>query len=272
MTTDYSKVCDIYKYNADGSFPQVPERFLNAFNGNEKKARKRWEKTVKWRKKFKVDEIKEIDGKTVTHSNILNLPNVNFNRIQQFMPQHVYSISKCGYPVLIEKFGQYKFQEIFNNSQGNNAKFSENMIIWHYVYNQEWLWTHFKNDEKSKSISIYDFEGFKIQPVVLTRGLPLFGKLTKILSKYYVERNHKTFLINCSPFFMSVWNAASQLIPKENRGKIKVYLNKDDAHDDLLKEIDEDQLPEEYGGTSPYSLDDSPMQKQLNDFVKNYSA
>ena len=91
MTTDYSKVCDIYKYNADGSFPQVPERFLNAFNGNEKKAKKRWEKTVKWRKKFKVDEIKEIDGKTVTQSNILNLPNVNFNKRQVIYCTKIFS-------------------------------------------------------------------------------------------------------------------------------------------------------------------------------------
>ena len=70
---------------------------------------------------------------------------------------------------------------------------------------------------------------------------------------------------------MSVWNAASQLIPKENRAKIKVYLNKDDAQDELLKEIDEDQLPEEYGGTCSLSLDNSSVQKQLNDFVNNYS-
>ncbi|XP_051135204.1 uncharacterized protein LOC127254241 [Andrographis paniculata] len=68
-----------------------------------------------------------------------------------------------------------------------------------------------------------------------------------ILQDYYPERLGKMLFIHVPYIFMTTWKIIQPFIDKNNRKKI-VFVENSKLHATLQEEIDENQLPEIYGG------------------------
>ena len=259
---DYYSLPEIYKYRSDGSHPKVPERFLRGLKYDKKVGEKRWKKTLKWRKKMKIDElVKDQSGNYVTRSKILSTPHTFFKTIKKHYPSYIHNKAKNGSPVVIEKFGEINIKKL------HEANITSELIIWHYLYCYEWQWNHLTPSESLKNLSIYDVKGLTLKGIFLDNALGVVKKLTKYFAAHYIERAYKVFIINVSSKFLTIWNMIQPFIPVENRGKI-VLLGEQDSYPELLEEIDADKLPIEYGGSDYTPLGMSDDEIKLSRFVK----
>ncbi|XP_042045434.1 phosphatidylinositol transfer protein 3-like [Salvia splendens] len=68
-----------------------------------------------------------------------------------------------------------------------------------------------------------------------------------ILQEYYPERLGKLFIVHAPYIFMTMWKLVYPFIDKKTRKKV-VFVDDKRLHETLLEEIDENQLPEIYGG------------------------
>ncbi|XP_071689391.1 sec14 cytosolic factor-like [Rutidosis leptorrhynchoides] len=68
-----------------------------------------------------------------------------------------------------------------------------------------------------------------------------------ILQDYYPERLGKMFVVNVPYLFMAAWKMVYPFIDEKTKKKI-VFVEKNQLKSTLLKDIDESQLPEIYGG------------------------
>jgi hypothetical protein len=75
------------------------------------------------------------------------------------------------------------------------------------------------------------------------------GALT-ILQDYYPERLGKLFIVNVPYIFMTAWKMVYPFIDDNTKKKI-TFVESKKLKSTLLEEIDEDQLPEIYGGKLP---------------------
>ncbi|GMH03684.1 hypothetical protein Nepgr_005523 [Nepenthes gracilis] len=73
--------------------------------------------------------------------------------------------------------------------------------------------------------------------------------VVSILQDYYPERLGKLFLIHVPRLFATVWKVVYPFIDKKTRTKI-IFVEDKALISTLLRDIDEDQLPEKYGGDS----------------------
>lgn len=69
----------------------------------------------------------------------------------------------------------------------------------------------------------------------------------QFLQAYYPERLAKCFLLNMPWFFVSVWRMVSYFLEKATLEKVVIVSNEIDK-EELIREIGEAALPEEYGG------------------------
>jgi hypothetical protein len=79
----------------------------------------------------------------------------------------------------------------------------------------------------------------------------------------------RAFLVN-SPFWLAgVWSGIKQILP----ASVQVDILSASKYQNALREyIDEDQLPPEYGGTSPYKLGEHPYEVELRKLVDTAAA
>ncbi|XP_076893610.1 CRAL-TRIO domain-containing protein YKL091C-like [Bidens hawaiensis] len=68
-----------------------------------------------------------------------------------------------------------------------------------------------------------------------------------ILQDYYPERLGKLFIVHVPYVFMTVWKMVYPFIDEKTKAKI-VFVENKQLKSTLMKDIDEDQLPEIYGG------------------------
>ena len=259
---NYYQIPEIYKYDEDGTSPKTPERFLRAFDNNQKLANKRWKKTLEWRLKAKIDENIKAENKIVTRSHILNKPHTFFDIMRKHYPSYIHNRSKNGSVIQIEQIGNVDHQLL--SDQGVTS----DMLLWHYLYVYEWQWNHLTPSETMQNLTIYDVKGLTLKGIILDNALGLAKKLAKVFAKHYVERAYKVFVINVSSKFMTVWSIVKSFIPKENLEKVQLIGEKD-VFPELLAEIDEDKLPVEYGGSDYTPLGMSSEEISVSKFVKN---
>lgn len=72
-------------------------------------------------------------------------------------------------------------------------------------------------------------------------------KYTFLSQNYYPEMLEKLIIINAPMVFKGVWNIVKYWIDKKTRSKIEIHWG--NPKEALLKYIDEDKIPIEYGGT-----------------------
>eukprot|EP00252_Welwitschia_mirabilis_P013313 TRINITY_DN29331_c0_g1_i1.p1 TRINITY_DN29331_c0_g1~~TRINITY_DN29331_c0_g1_i1.p1 ORF type:complete len:300 (-),score=62.44 TRINITY_DN29331_c0_g1_i1:181-1080(-) len=93
---------------------------------------------------------------------------------------------------------------------------------------------------------IVDLQDWTYRNVDITGALAVL----KILQDYYPEQLGKLYLVHLPFIFWAAWKIIYPFIDKTTREKILLIVD-DDVTETLLHDIDESQLPENYGGKLP---------------------
>lgn len=243
----------------------IPSNYLEFYKGNRSRAQQAWEVSQQWRYEKRVWKI---------HT----LPNPWFTKIKEGYPHFVHGHSKAGYPIVYEQPGKMNLKELFRNGcdvadmVGHYTFFME--YISNCVCNHETIRTKLGPDAPPHNSSSW---GIMVVMDVKGAGLShLSGDVVKYLKQagdintaHYPLSMKRAFLVN-SPFWLAgAWSGIKGILPESVTVDI---LSASKYLDQLREYIDDDQIPPEYGGSSPYSLGDHPYEAELRALVERANS
>ncbi|KAK4256910.1 hypothetical protein QN277_006571 [Acacia crassicarpa] len=195
-------------------------RFLRARELDIEKASAMFLEFLKWRRSF-------VPNGSISLSEVPD--ELSQNKI--FMQ----GLDKKGRPITIV-FGARHFQ----NKVGGLDEFKRFV-----VYSLDKLCSRMPPGQE-KFVGIGDIKGWGYSNCDI-RG---YLSALKILQDYYPERLGKLFIVNAPSMFMTAWKIVYPFIDKKTKKKI-VFVKNNELKSRLLEDIEEDQLPEVYGGKMP---------------------
>ncbi|KAL9169999.1 hypothetical protein ABFS82_04G115800 [Erythranthe guttata] len=199
-------------------------RFLRARDLDAEKASRMFIKYLTWRRSF-------VPKGSISQSEVTNHIGIN----KMFMQGK----DKRGCPLSIF-FGGRHFP-----SKGGNDELKRFVV---FVLDK--LCSRIPDGEEKFTI-IADLQGYGYSNNDARGYITAFS----ILQDYYPERLRKLFVIHVPYIFMAFWKIICPFIDKKTTKKV-VFVEKERMHATFVEEIDENQLPEIYGG----KLDLVPIQ------------
>lgn len=226
------------------------------------KAGEMWEATKRWRMENKTWKI---------HS----IPHKLFPTIKNAYQHYIHGYSKMGYPVVYEKPGSMTLKKYFAD-----GSITVDNMLHHYTFFMEFMSNSLSSrpelrellDKRPENESMSHW-GFMV--VMDVSGLSLgvlSGDVLRYLqqagtlnSKHYPSSTRMALLVN-SPFWLSgAFGSFKFLLPENTQADI---LSSSNQLEGMRKYIDDDQIPKEFGGSSPYALGDHPFEKELCSVVE----
>ncbi|CAM9402235.1 unnamed protein product [Pylaiella littoralis] len=233
----------------------VPERLVVGCGGDREEAARRWKKTVEWREENKIDEI-------------LDTPQPRFHDFREVFPVFLHGRSRQGMPVLWERIGKVDV------GRADELKLPLEALTLNYVFLNECVWRLIldkgedENDD-AKFITVEDVGG--VMPWHLTpRVLSVLRALTGTMKAHYVERCHKTYIVNAPRAFTVLWKVVSAMLDPRTRAKVSILGR--DYLSVMQEEIDLSQIPNDYGGSSGRAIDDSDDERKIQALVARLNS
>lgn len=257
----YSDGSDSYVPQGD-CFGVIPPNYLSFCGGKKSKAETMWKESQRWRLEKKIWKI---------HTT----PHQWFQRIKDAYPHYVHGYSRAGHAIIYERPGQMNLKELFRNG----CEISD--MVRHYSFFMEYLANRVSTRDEVRSQLGPDAPphnssswGFMVVMDVKGAGLShLSGDVVKYLkqagdigSAHYPVNMQRAFVVN-SPFWLAgAWSGLKGILPDS----VQVDILSEGNYPAALREfIDEDQIPPEYGGTSPYALGEHPFEEDLIKLVES---
>ncbi|KAK5647125.1 hypothetical protein RI129_005589 [Pyrocoelia pectoralis] len=114
---------------------------------------------------------------------------------------------------------------------------------------------------------VVDLKGFPMASIKeMTPAF--FKKLAYIICKGYALRLNGIYFINCFPYFQTIFNMFKTFLNKKIKSKIKFYYDNEESS--FLKDIPNDVLPLEYGGTGDSIVEIGPRWKSIIERFRNW--
>jgi hypothetical protein len=237
----------------------IPENYLEFCNNNRSKAQRMWTATQQWRCDKEVWKIHRI-------------PHPCFAEIKKAYPHFIHGHSRLGYPIIYEQPGKMNLKEFFRNG----GEISE--MVMHYTFMMEFISNcTVTRDEilKLKGSDRFDPSAWGTMVVMDVQGASLTslsGDVIKYLkqagdinSSHYPHRLKRAFVVN-SPFWLAgPFSSIKGILPESVHVEL---LSASNYLENLHEFIDDDQIPPEYGGSSPYPLGHHPYEEALKEMVE----
>lgn len=102
--------------------------------------------------------------------------------------------------------------------------------------------------------SILDLESLSTSQLT-QKALAIIKEQSAVDSLCFPETMSKMIIMNAPMFFSASWRLIKGWLDPRTQSKIEVFSNKKEAHKRLLQLIDEDQLPSDYGGKGPNTVE-----------------
>jgi len=227
------------------------------------KADMKWEQSIKWRMERRLWKIHAVQHRL-------------FHEVKASYPHCVHGFTKTGYPVVYERPGRMTLKQ----------KFAEGIITvddmtYHYTHFMEYLSNvicqrpecreRLDNRPSDEQISHWGF--FVVMDVAGLSLSSLSGDVLRYLQKAgvinadnYPHSTARALVVN-SPFWLSsAFNSIKSILPKNTQADL---LSTSNQLEGMRKYIDDDQIPKEFGGSSPYALGEHPFEKQLEELVES---
>lgn len=227
---------------------QVPQRFLDASNGDYAEAQRRYYNTLEWRQAEQIDTI-------------LREPFPHFYTIKQHYPHYFHGFGFRGQPVY------YEFPAKADMKALKRAGLSFDQLIRYYNMITEFQWQMLSRDDTMTSIFIADLDGITLADFV-GEAVELVKKASKVSAEHYPERAGLVFIINVPKWFKLIWKAIVPLVPETTLKKIFVLRGREEVLTTLAQHVPMENIPAEYGGASPMPLGQSAEEKLLADLVQ----
>jgi hypothetical protein len=225
------------------------------------KASEMWEATKRWR----------IENKTYK---IHSIPHSLFPKIKDGYQHYIHGYSKMGYPVVYEKPGSMTLKKYFAD-----GSITVDDMLHHYTFFMEFISNSLcsrpevrerldKRPENENAshwgfMVVMDVSGLSLG-ILSGDVLRYLQQAGKINSSHYPSSTRMALLVN-SPFWLSgAFGKFKFLLPENTQADI---LSSSSQLEGMRKYIDDDQIPKEFGGSSPYALGEHPFEKELQRIV-----
>jgi hypothetical protein len=227
------------------------------------KAEEAWENTKRWR----------IEKKTFK---IHRLPHSKFNIIKGAYSHHVHGYNKLGYPIVYEKPGAMSLKKCFAE-----GLITVDDMLHHYSFFMEFLSNTLSSrpeirkcleqrpDNCSQShwgfMVVMDVSGLSLG-ILSGDVLRYLQQAGKVNVNHYPNSTTRVLLCNCPFWISSAFGTIKSILPENTQADI---LSSSNQLEGMRKYIDDDQIPKEFGGSSPYKLGHHPFEKQLENLVED---
>lgn len=243
----------------------VPQNYLTFCNGNRKKAEAMWKVTQEWRRQHSVWRI---------HTT----PHRWFPEIKKAYPHFIHGVSKNGCPIIYEQPGKMNLKQLFR--EGCNVS----DMVRHYIFFIECISNRICTKEEVRCRMgprphAHNSSSWGIMVAMDVKGAGLSHLSGDVLSylksagdinsSHYPLSLKRAFVIN-SPFWLAgAWKSIKGILPDS----VQVDILSSHSYLAALREfIDDDQIPREYGGSSPFKLGEHPFELELHKLVEEASA
>ena len=208
-------------------------RFLRARKFDLEKTMEMFKKFLKWRIDMKVEEINQ------------SYELENLIQIKKLYPHGYHRTDKIGRPIYIELYDKTDVNELFKIT-------TDDKMIKYYIKQYErqikYIFPACSAVVKrpvEQSCTILDANGIGITS--LFGPIKGFIKLASDIGQdYYPEMLGKMTIVNVGFLFRAVWSLVKGFIDPKTQSKINLL--KSTYKDDLLKLVDEENLPKFFGG------------------------
>ncbi|KAI9202559.1 CRAL-TRIO domain-containing protein [Polychytrium aggregatum] len=209
-------------------------RFLRARKFDLPASKKMWIDFQEWRKKWNVDN-------TVTD---FDFP--EWAIVQQYYPRFYHGVDKCGRPIYVEQIGLLDIQKLFTITTQermmlNHVHEYERLILYRLPASSIKTGVHLE-----QSFTIMDLKNISLSQFY--NAFHLVREASTIAQNYYPEMLGKMVVINAPMLFTSLWLMVKPLLDEVTVKKISIFGGPSSYLPELLKYIDEDQLPAFMGG------------------------
>eukprot|EP00934_Nitzschia_sp_Nitz4_P004940 Nitzschia sp. Nitz4//scaffold2_size372955//258624//261620//NITZ4_000451-RA/size372955-processed-gene-0.50-mRNA-1//1//CDS//3329546862//4930//frame0 len=249
-------------YVPNGDSPDIiPQNYLKHCGDNREKALAMWQATQEWRRKNMVWRI---------HT----MPNKWFHEIKQAYPHFLHGVSKQGYPIMYEQPGKMNLKQLFRGGCEVSDMLRHYMFLMEFISNCICTRDEVR-DRMGPMAPIHSSSTWGILVVMDVKGAGLSHLSGDVLTylkgagdinnAHYPLSLKRAFVVK-SPFWLAgVWKSVKGILPES----VQVDILSPHQYLDALHEyIDDDQIPKEYGGSSPYPLGEHPFEVALRDLVK----
>jgi hypothetical protein len=240
---------------------KIPDNFIRCWGKN--RAKKMWLEMQQWRRDSDIWRI---------HTG----PHKLFPRVKDAYYQKFHGFSKKGLPMLYEKPGRMKLKELFQSG------ITIDQMVNHYFFMMEYIANVVAVKPEvmeRRGVDRHRFSNWGFSVVMDVEGISMSMVSKDVVrymttsgdvnTRYYPLTTGKVFLVNAPFWLAGVWAGMRNLAPDSLNIEI---LSKTNALEKMLDYIDEDQIPKQYGGSSPYETDQHPYEIEFRELVKKADA
>lgn len=235
---------------------EIPDNVIRCWG--EKRAKKIWLEIQKWRREKNIWRI---------HAG----PHKLYPRFKEAIFQSLHGYSKAGLPIIYEKPGTMKLKGLF----GSGVTIDE--MQYHYFFMTDFIYNVIcaKDEIKQRRGSdrlrfsqwsfsvVMDFEGISMS-MLSTDLINYMTKIGDVSARYYPLSTGRIYFVNAPFWLAGAWAGMKKLAPASMEVEI---CSRRESLGVLLKYIDRDQIPAEYGGTSPYATNQHPYELEMSEVV-----
>ena len=194
----------------------IPTRFLLMHSGNRAAAKQSLDAAIQWRRKHQID-------------NILNIPHPKFDLCKAVYPHYFLGRNHDGHVVFVQHPARINLQRARDN------QLSEEELLMHYVYVNEYLWQIVEADNALATMtSVIDLQGLNLGILRQMDILNFVKVFVSTMDSYYPQRAHQTLVVNTPKWFQTIYKLLSPLMRDTTKAKISI-LSRGKAQDEALK-------------------------------------
>ncbi|CAL5227775.1 g10795 [Coccomyxa viridis] len=236
--------------------PDIVARFEEGYRGNPTARMEAMRKTYEWRR--------SIDG-----WNMLEQPQPFFATFKGLFDHGVMALTKKHHPVWVIKAGMMR--EGWKKYQKSDA--TDRDVARHICFTHDYMYHVLDKSTLpgGRAIWINDLKGMGLRDVgskPMEFGLQMMG----LVEKYYPERLDKAFVINVPGFFHILWRIVHPLIPAATKKRLFVMRSVEELHKRLLEEMDDEDIPVEYGGKETRHLYDTQHETAVRQLAEKLTS
>jgi len=208
-------------------------RFLRARKFDLVKAKEMFIAAEKWRKEFGVDDIVE------------NFKFTEKEDVNTYYPQYYHKTDKEGRPIYIEQLGRLDVDKLYSITTSD--RLLQRLVLEYEKFLSDRLpaGSEQVGHPVETSCTILDLNNVSLRSFYRVKDYVLTA--SKIGQDYYPECMGKFYIINAPYLFAGVWTLIKPWLDEVTVNKIQIMSS---GHKEvLLKQIDAENLPAEFGGS-----------------------
>ncbi|KAK9813592.1 hypothetical protein WJX73_009044 [Symbiochloris irregularis] len=196
-------------------------------------------------------------------------PQPNYQEIKTWFRHGVMCLTKEGQPVWLMKVGDMK--QGWKDYKASSLKDYD--INRHIAFCMDWMYNHIDTRDlpNGRSLWLIDLKGMGMTD--MGSDAFNFGKnLAIMIGQNFPERVSRIFVVHVPGFFSLLWRIVEPMLSPNTRRKIRLLRSQNDMLREMKEEMDEADIPIEYGGQCRGDLYDMPKEVELLERVKSLNS